>query len=488
MRSPRWISGAPTHLRGHRLGARIAFAVTMTSIAGIAWAATSGALLQLPGTDACVSNDGTGGDCADGRGLSIVAGVAVSRDGKNVYATGNFPGGIAVFLRNAFTGGLVQLSGSHGCIVNAAGSDVADCDNTGRGLSRARAIAVSPDGRHVYATATFADSGLAAFARDPEQLGALVQLSGSDGCINETGADGCAIGRALGFPIGVAVSPDGRHVYAAAAGSSAIVVFARDKTTGRLTQLPDPDGCLVDASAPITGCTNTARALSGPESVAISRDGRSVYAVSLSSAAITVFARDKTTGKLAQLPGPAGCVVDAAGAPIAGCDQSARGLAGAGSVAVSKDGRNVYVAADGADAVTTFARDKHTGALTQLTGADGCIVDGASAAIAGCDSGGKALSGAGHSGGTDLAVSPDGRSVYVAALFSNAVAAFSRDARTGKLTQLAGSDACVSNDGNGGLCSDGKGLRSAGSVAVGANGRSVYVGSELDPAVAVFAR
>ena len=78
--------------------------------------------------------------------------------------------------------------------------------------------------------------------------------------------------------------------------------------------------------------------------------------------------------------------------------------------------------------------------------------------------------------------------MYVAALLSSAVAEFARDSRTGALTQLPGGDACVSNDGSGGLCTDGKGLHSATSVAISANGRSVYVGSQLDPAVSVFAR
>jgi hypothetical protein len=53
------------------------------ALASIAVAQT-GALTQLPGTDACISEDGGGGDCADGVGLLGARSVAVSPDGRNV--------------------------------------------------------------------------------------------------------------------------------------------------------------------------------------------------------------------------------------------------------------------------------------------------------------------------------------------------------------------------------------------------------------------
>ena len=40
---------------------------------------------------------------------------------------------------------------------------------------------------------------------------------------------------------------------------------------------------------------------------------------------------------------------------------------------MSRDGKNVYVASVGGDAVAVFARDRRTGALTQLDGEDGCV-------------------------------------------------------------------------------------------------------------------
>ncbi|MCK6556942.1 lactonase family protein [Candidatus Binatia bacterium] len=38
-------------------------------------------------------------------------------------------------------------------------------------------------------------------------------------------------------PPGLAISPDGKHVYVAAAGSKAVTAFRRDALTGRLTPL-----------------------------------------------------------------------------------------------------------------------------------------------------------------------------------------------------------------------------------------------------------
>ena len=63
--------------------------------------AQAGALSQPAGTDACVSDDGSGGACADGNALAGAQGVAVSSDGKNVYVVSSETGtgAVAVFTR-----------------------------------------------------------------------------------------------------------------------------------------------------------------------------------------------------------------------------------------------------------------------------------------------------------------------------------------------------------------------------------------------------
>src|SRR5882724_6961036 len=63
-------------------------------------AATTGALLQLSGTNGCVSKDGTRGTCLDGRGLNGAAAVAVSPDGRYVYVASFDSSAVAIFVRN----------------------------------------------------------------------------------------------------------------------------------------------------------------------------------------------------------------------------------------------------------------------------------------------------------------------------------------------------------------------------------------------------
>jgi DNA-binding beta-propeller fold protein YncE len=77
---------------------------------------TTGALTQLSGPAGCVA--GTGGDptCAAGRGLNQVVFVSVSPDGSNVYAAAHVGNALTIFSRDATTGALTQLSGLDACV------------------------------------------------------------------------------------------------------------------------------------------------------------------------------------------------------------------------------------------------------------------------------------------------------------------------------------------------------------------------------------
>jgi DNA-binding beta-propeller fold protein YncE len=59
---------------------------------------------------------------------------------------------------------------------------------------------------------------------------------------------------------------------------------------------------------------------------------------------------------------------------------------------------------------------------------------------------------------------------------------------TGDLTQPAGTAGCISETGTGGTCADGHGLDGAGGVAVSPNGKTVYVASFTSDAVVRFNR
>jgi DNA-binding beta-propeller fold protein YncE len=259
----------------------------------------------------------------------------------------------------------------------------------------------------------------------------------------------------------VTVSPDGANVYAASEVDDAVSIFDR-APDGRLTQKPGTAGCISDTAA--NGCADVT-ALDGPGSVAVSPDGSSVYVASEMSGAVTVFDR-AADGSLTQKPGPAGCISDTGAGPC----RDGSGLEGARSVTVSPNGSSAYVASNRGFAVLDRAAD---GTLTQKPGLAGCISHAGA---------GPCVASRGFITPSAVAVSPDGAEVYVTAFLSGAVAVFDR-AADGSLTQKPGPAGCISDTGAG-PCADGTALGDAQSVAVSPDGRSVYVASA--DGVAVF--
>jgi DNA-binding beta-propeller fold protein YncE len=361
----------------------------------------SGALTQPKGTAGCIAAKGSAG-CAKVGAFDGPNSVAVSPDGRNVYATARDSSTLQSFARNPKTGALRPLPGAT-CITGVA---LPAC-TTATALIGPDVVAVSPDGRNVYVGAFFG-SAVLAFSRDPSS-GALTQLAGTAGCIAAATA-GCATGVGVSSIEGLAVSPDGSSVYAAAAASNALTELARDPSTGALTQLAPPNSCIADA--PLTGC-GEGRELGGANAVAIAPDGENAYVTSFLSNSVTAFDRTAGTGVLAQKEVTNACLVFLRSA---GCSFGRAMLAPEG-LDVSPDGRNVYVAAIETGAVDVLARNGK-GAVRQLPGAAGCL---ARKQVQGCTFA-RALSGV-----SSVAVSPDGRNVYAAANESNAVDVFRRN-------------------------------------------------------------
>lgn len=311
------------------------------------------------------------------------------------------------------------------------------------------------------------------------QQGTLTQPPGAAGCINDDGSDGCSDADLLFGAFAVATSVDGRHAYVAAIDSRSVAALARDKRTGALTQLPSPMGCTSQTGN--GGLCVTGKGLHAPLAVAVTQDGKHVYVVSqqrdpVTLSALALFARDQDTGALTQLAGAQGCISED---PGAGDCTPGIGLRSAASVAVSRDGRHVYVAS-ATDAVAVFARNGDTGALTQLPEPYGCISQSGS--------GGRCTQGKALDGARSVVVSKDGRFVYVASEQSRAVAVFVRDRRTGALTQLAGEEGCVANNGSIEMCTQAVGLGGPTSLAISPNGKFVYAVSAVSDELAVLAR
>ena len=361
----------------------------------------TGKLTQAAGASGCIAAGGANG-CANGLGLDGPNSVAVSADGENVYATSLKSSSIAIFQRNPATGALTQTTDGFGCLAAAA---IPGCQ-TARGLVGADVVAVSPDGRDVY-TGSFVGNTVAAFAR--YNGGALQQLFGTAGCISQGGTGGCASAIAMTNVEGLAVSGDGNNVYAAAPGSNAVDVLARDPSTGELTQLSGGSGCFTNAA--LSGCT-TGRQLGGADAVAISPDDKSVYITALFTNSVANFSRTPSTGQLAQASGTTGCAIYV----LAVACTLGRTLIGAEGSAVSPDGANVYVASFVPGSIDVFDRDASTSGLMEKPRKPGCLIDPRFNCVHA-----QAMRGA-----SSVAVSPDGKNVYVAAFNSNAVTEFKR--------------------------------------------------------------
>ncbi len=391
--------------------------------------------------------------------------VAISPDGRNLYVAASRSDAIAVFRRNARTGRLTQRSGTAGCIAAGGAGGCAEA----RALNGPNSVAVSSDGKNVYATSLVSDS-VTIFRRKPS-TGALKQAPGVSGCISGLAIPGCAAGRALDGPDVVTVSPDGDSVYVGAFFGNAVAAFARDASTGALNQPSDTTGCTTNA--PTDGCA-TGLALAAPEGMAISADGNNVYVASAVSNAVGIFTRNPSTGALTQPTDGTGCIVNS---PLSGCTTGTQ-LGGANAVAVSADDDNVYVTSLLSNSLTTFDRTPSTGQLTQQTGTSACVIFVLSV---GCSLG-RAFSAP-----EGLAVSSDGASVYTAAFKSGAVDVFNRTADTGSVIQKARRAGCLTGSGRRD-CARGRALGGASSLVVSPDGRHVYSGSFGSDSVGVFKR
>jgi 6-phosphogluconolactonase (cycloisomerase 2 family) len=353
-----------------------------------------------------------GGPVLDG-----ACGLAASPDGNHLYAAGYYDGVIAVYNRDSGTGRLTLIQ------VQRDGVDGVD------GLDCVLDVAVSPDGRHLYAVGDW-DDGLAVFSRD-STTGALtfveVQKEGAGGVVGLDGA------------VAVEVSPDNRHVYVASSLEDSVAVFSRDSTTGALTFV----GVYTDSIGGVEG-------ISGASAIDFSPDGLHIYITGYFGNSLALFTRDSATGALT--------FIEAHYDGVGGVD----GLDGAYGVTLSPAGEHLYVASIFDDAVAVFARDATTGRLTFTE----AVFDGAG----GVD---------GLAGATEIAVSPDGGHCYVSGWFDDSLVTFSRDSATGTLSFVQ-----VQFDDTAGA----DGLYGAWSVLVSADGAYVYASGEYDNALGVFSR
>ena len=284
------------------------------------------------------------------------------------------------------------------------------------------------------------------------------------GCFTDAGGAGCEQVGVATATADVVVSPDGRHVYAA--GGPNIQGFARG-VGGALTRLTAPGGCATVTDT--SGCATTGYDTGDVTDLTMSTDGATLYAASTSG--IVILSRDVVTGDLT----PKGCMGSAQNCTVLTPTVGASGLA------VSPDDTSVY--SRSLNTVMAFERNTSTGLLTQIS--DSCRAESLMPRC-GDDAGLEGLS-------YQLAVSPDGATVYVPS--ADGVAVLERNPDTKRVVQSVPGPrgGCVTVDGwstEAGECESlgdaGPALANASAVAVTPSGRHVVV-SAAEGAV-VFAR
>lgn len=283
------------------------------------------------------------------------------------------------------------------------------------GLGGANAVAVSPDGAHVYASAPDI-SVLAVFTRDAS-TGLLTRVQTVNGVI---GAPGVADVKSI------AISPDGKHLYLTyripiGQHLQGVSVYARDPGTGFVTFVESQREGIDGVSG-----------LYDPNCAVVSPDGLNVYVRSRYS--IASFSRNATTGGLTFL-----------GADTA---DDYLGNGGDRSIAITPDGTQVYMIGK-PSTVVAYDRDSGTGALTFALSVENNV-----GGIIGINR------------PRALAFAPDGAHLYVVATGSsgtgdNEITVLARDTGTGALTYVE-------------RHRETRPHRGASTVAVSASGRRVY--------------
>lgn len=238
-------------------------------------------------------------------------------------------------------------------------------------------------------------------------------------------------------PYDVKVAPDGGHAYVASLKNDAISYFSRDEENGELTYADF-----------VTQTDIGEDALNGVRSIAMSPDGEFIYSVAMFSNSLATFDRNTGTGALS--------FVDA----IYDADGGVDGLDGPRSIVISPDGKNLYVAAYDDNKLSVYSRNSVTGAASFL----GVYEEG--------DQDVEELTGP-HA----LALSPDGKNLYVA-LWSNEIIVFDRNSSSGLLTY--GSKLSY-------LEGETK-KESPRAMALSPDGKFMYVASANNDALSVFSR
>ncbi|MGV6853356.1 MAG: beta-propeller fold lactonase family protein [bacterium] len=250
----------------------------------------------------------------------------------------------------------------------------------------------------------------------------------------------------LSSPVDVLAGPDSDVVYVPTLVSQTIVVMNLNQT-GQLSLRTTLDETTLGFENALFG---------GIRQLVMTPDQQYIYAAASSDDGIDIFARSASTGNLT--------FVDKVKEGDSNNAQTVTGLNGAWALAVSPDGKNLYVAAADASAITVFDIATGTGALSYRESHTSNL------------NGGSVVQMQSPKG---IAVSADGNNVYVSSDFGNALHVFNRNTSTGALSFVE-----THKEGVAGVA----GLSGALTVKASADGKHVYVLGNSTDAVSIFNR
>ncbi len=268
---------------------------------------------------------------------------------------------------------------------------------------------------------------------------------------SDTGGYGSVAG-----PYGIAISPDGRHVYAADEGDSAIIVDSVNPSTHML------DAASVFESSSLSANNR----FTSTYQVMVSPDGRFVYATGLAADSLATFARDAESGALTHVD----TVRQGSGYNCTGlfppvCANNVTGMDGAYGMALSPDGKFVYVSSVADDSIVVFGRDPESGAASTIRlGGSGAFFK-------------QQFTHANLNAAYGMVMSPDGANLYVTGYLSDALITLKRDPVLGTLSYQGVL-----------LPADAAGLDGVFRVTMSADGRFVYTASFGSHSLCAFSR
>jgi DNA-binding beta-propeller fold protein YncE len=413
-------------------------------------------LLLVPASASAATGDLTFEDCVarfatspcaavpDAAILENARDVVVSPDGKYVFvADGNDT--VLTFARSGTTGAVAYA----GCIESAGGG--APCTHTEKNvLLQPRALAISPDGTALYVAAETSD----AIVRLKVGTGGALSF---DGCVEDDDLPewGCANKvETLREPSRVVVSPDGNHVYAVS-GAATLNHFSFSLA-----------GLSCYREATVAGCTQ-AEPLEGARGLAISPDGANLYVTSVGRDAVAWFKRN-SNGTLTFV----GCLDDGDDATAfsdACGEDTGVDFDFLNHIAFSPNGEHAYVTDEtGLGVVYHFSRNPITGALAR----EDCLANDINADAPGCTELNDETTGSGLASVTDAVVSPDNANLYTVAFQDSALSTFGLGSPSGTMTFTR----CLAANSSQGCAAFGTSMLDGPfGVAISPDGRDVYV-------------